>query len=212
MRFFFSIALVLLVSACSVKTEGRPEEKAQGLNPIDKPVFNPEKISPCSSHTDCYLKAKQAHASGERAGYLLALDRCEYYRGRFQLEKFYGLCLLLLGDAYRHLDNFEESSRCYQRFIDTSTDDSDLLIQARADLDEVEQGAAHPLAYRDYLKALSLLARYNLDKEIGHLRKAQNLLASLQSKPLDWALKPKVEFLLKQVQKHKQSDEALPVN
>ena len=114
---------------------GRP-----ALEAVEPPVFDPDAPPPCASHTACYLTAKEAHATGERAGYLLALERCAYYRGRYQLEKFYGLCLLILADSYRHLDNFAEAKACYRRFLDTGPDDAELALQARAGIARVLEG------------------------------------------------------------------------
>jgi tetratricopeptide (TPR) repeat protein len=166
---------------------------------VPRPEFDPDRPPPCESHTACYLSAKEAHMSGKRAGYLLALDLCEYYRGRYQLEKFYGLCLLILGDCYRHLNNYEESGNCYQRYLESQPDDPDLALQAREGLEEVKQGQKEPTLYRRYLDALSLLAQNNREPNPAHLERARGILDSLHTARPDWALSGKVEFLLGQL-------------
>jgi len=173
---------------------GRP-----ALTPVAKPTFDPDAPAPCDSHTACYLAAEKAHDSGARAGYLLALERCEYYRGSYQLEEFYGLCLLILADAYRHLDNFDEAVACYRRFLDTNPDAGDLAIQARSALDEVEQGKQVPYAYHDYLEALSLLTLYANSQDRGQLERAHALLEALAAEQPDWFLASKVTYLLDQI-------------
>lgn len=178
--------------------EAKPERPP--LTPVAKPRFDPNAPAPCASHTACYLAAKQAHESGARAGYLLALDRCEFYRGSYQLEEFYGLCLLILADAYRHLDNFEEAAACYQRFLDTNPDAGDLALQARAALDEVTRGQQTPHAYHDYLEAVSLLTRYGESEDRAQLERARELLAALSADQPDWFLADKVKFLIAQIE------------
>ncbi len=179
-------------------TTPKPEEPA--VEVVPRPVFDPEKPAPCDSHTACYLQAKDAHTTGERAGYLLALEKCEYYRGRYQLEKFYGLCLLILADAYRHLNNFEESQACYQRFLDAQPEDEDLALQAREGIEEVKAGAREPALYRDYLKAVSLLRRFNRTPDEDLVKQAQEILSRLQAEQPGWALAGKVTFLLGQIE------------
>ena len=169
------------------------------LEPVAKPEFDPDAPALCASHTACYLSAKEAHATGERAGYLLALKKCEYYRGRYQLEKFYGMCLLLLGDAYRHLDNFEESGAAYQRFVDAQGDDGDLALQAQASLDEVQHGNKTPFAYHDYLSALSLLTRYGWNEDAALLKEAAELLSSVKRDQPEWFMVKNVDQLLGQI-------------
>ncbi len=177
------------------------DEAAPPLRPVERPRLDPDAPPPCDSHTACYLAAKEAHATGERAGYLLALEKCEYYRGSYQLEKFYGLCLLLLADAYRHLDNFAESRKCYRRFLDAHPDEKDLALQARAGLDEVTNSAQTPHAYHDYLQAVSLLTRHGHSSDPGLIERARELLVRLQSEQPDWALAGNVDFLLGQIGK-----------
>lgn len=172
---------------------GRPP-----LEPVQRPTFDPDAPAPCASHTACYLAAKRAHATAERAGYLLAVDRCEYYRGRYQLEEFYGLCLLILADAYRHLDNFAESRACYRRFLDTQSGDTELALQARAELDEVERAARTPYAYHDYLQAVALLHRLGDQPQPGRLERAQGLLEAARAVP-GFALRDKADFLLERI-------------
>ena len=176
--------------------DARTEE---AVEVVARPAFDPDKPAPCESHTACYLAAKEAHASGKRAGYLLALDNCEYYRGRYQLEKFYGMCLLILADAYRHLNNFEESSACYQRFLDAQPDDQDLALQAREGMEEVKAGKRTPRLYRRYLESVSLLNRFNHEEDENLARKAKEILDELQAEHPDWELREKVEFLLGQL-------------
>jgi len=173
----------------------RPEEPEV----VQRPVFDPDKPAPCESRTACYLQAKEAHATGERAGYLLALEKCEFYRGRYQLEKFYGLCLLILADAYRHLNNFEESQGCYQRFLDAQPDDQELALQAREGIEEVKAGAKQPALYRRYLKAVSLLARFNQVPDEDLIKQAEEILSGLQTERPEWTLSKKVKFLLEQI-------------
>jgi tetratricopeptide (TPR) repeat protein len=172
---------------------GRPP-----LEPVQRPTFDPDAPAPCESHTACYVAAKRAHATAERAGYLLAVDRCEYYRGRYQLEEFYGLCLLILADAYRHLDNFAESQACYRRFLDTQTGDTELALQARAELDEVERAARTPYAYHDYLQAVALLQRLGDQPQPGRLERARELLEAARAVP-DFALRDKADYLLERI-------------
>jgi tetratricopeptide (TPR) repeat protein len=167
----------------------------------ERPTFDPDKPPPCDSHTACYLAAKEAHATGERAGYLLALERCEYYRGRYQLEKFYGLCLLILADSYRHLNNLDEAKACYRRFLDTGPEDSGLALQARAGIDEIEAGESRPALYRDYLRAVSLLTRYNRDPQFGHLEQAGAILRRIKAEQGAWPLAGNIEYLLDQIAK-----------
>jgi tetratricopeptide (TPR) repeat protein len=176
--------------------ESRLEEEVEV---VARPVFDPDKPAPCESHTACYLAAKEAHASGKRAGYLLALDNCEYYRGRYQLEKFYGMCLLILADAYRHLNNFEESSGCFQRFLDAQPDDQDLALQAREGIEEVKAGKQTPGLYRRYLEAVSLLNRFNQEEDQNLARKAKEILDEIQANHPEWQLNEKVGFLLGQL-------------
>jgi tetratricopeptide (TPR) repeat protein len=166
----------------------------------ERPVFDPERTAPCDSHTACYLQAKDAHATGERAGYLLALEKCEFYRGRYQLEKFYGLCLLILADAYRHLNNFTESQNCYQRFLDTQPEDKDLALQAREGIEEVKSGLREPLLYQRYLQAVSLLARYNRKPDEDSIKQAEEILSKLHAQHPDWVLDKRVTFLLEQIE------------
>jgi tetratricopeptide (TPR) repeat protein len=187
------------------KTPPPPNEPQ--VEVVKRPVFDPEKPAPCDSHTSCYLQAKEAHASGERAGYLLALERCEFYRGRYQLEKFYGLCLLILADAYRHLNNYEESQGCYQRFLDAQPDDQELALQAREGIEEVKAGAKEPTLYRKYLKAVSLLAQFNRLPNEDLIKQAQEVLFNLQAEHSDWVLSKKVKFLLEQIEGMMESGE-----
>jgi len=168
------------------------------LEPVERPTFDPDAPAPCASHTACYVAAKRAHATAERAGYLLAVDRCEYYRGRYQLEEFYGLCLLILADAYRQLDNFAESRACYRRFLDTQSGDTELALQARAELDEVERAARTPHAYHDYLQAVALLQRLGGEPQPGRLERAQELLEAARAVP-GFALQDKAGFLLERI-------------
>jgi len=206
--------IVALISGCPsgevVKPDKKilppPEDKVVSSTPeepevevVQRPVFDPEKPAPCESHTACYLQAKEAHATGERAGYLLALEKCEYYRGRYQLEKFYGLCLLILADTYRHLNNFEESQGCYQRFLDAQPDDQELALQAREGIEEVKAGAKEPALYRKYLKAVSLLARFNRTPNEDLVKQAEEILSGLQAERPEWELCGKVKFLLEQI-------------
>lgn len=184
-----------------------PEEKSlvekqeePDVEVVQRPVFDPDRPAPCESHTACYLQAKDAHTTGERAGYLLALEKCEYYRGRYQLEKFYGLCLLILADAYRHLNNFEESQACYQRFLDAQPDDQDLALQAREGIEEVKAGAREPALYRRYLQAVSLLSQFNRVPNEDLVKLAEEILARLLAERPDWALSGKVKFLLDQIE------------
>ena len=170
------------------------------LDPVARPDFSNQTQPPCESHTACYLAAKQAHQISTRTGFLITLERCEYYRGRYQLERFYGLCLLMLADAYRHLDNFAESKACYQRFVDTQVDQTDLVLQARESLDEVEQAETRPLAYRDYLRAIALLNRYGLAAEPDLLLQAKEILTRLQQEQADWTNHAKVSQLLQQIE------------
>ena len=207
------ILLCLLASGCpsgeAVKSDKQieppPEEKTvikpaePEVEVVQRPAFDPDKPAPCESHTACYLQAKEAHATGERAGYLLALEKCEYYRGRYQLEKFYGLCLLILADAYRHLNNFEESQSCYQRFLDAQPDDQELALQAREGIEEVKAGAKEPVLYRKYLKAVSLLAQFNRVPNEDLIKQAEEILSGLQAEHAEWALSKKVKFLLEQI-------------
>ncbi|MBN2495520.1 MAG: hypothetical protein JXR96_13070 [Deltaproteobacteria bacterium] len=187
---------------------GPDREARPPLEKTERPVFDPDAPAPCASHTACYLAAKKAHASGERAGYMLTVEQCEYYRGRYQLEKFYGLCLLMLGDAYRHLNNFEESRNCYRRFLDMGADEPELSLQARASLEEVEQGAKTPFAYRDYLEALSLLTRFGHSQQRAQLDGAAGLLEKLQQQQPVWPLAEKVSFLLDQIAEVRKSMQA----
>jgi hypothetical protein len=223
---FFSLgAFGALIAACPGQPDVRPDpdlttESDAGVAPIDagvvdppadagpsrpalepvaKPEFDPDAPALCASHTACYLSAKEAHATGERAGYLLALKKCEYYRGRYQLEKFYGMCLLLLGDAYRHLDNFEESSAAYLRFVDAQSDEGELALQAQASLDEVKRGKKTPFVYHDYLAALSLLTRYGLSEDATLLQKAVDLLEAVKRDQPDWFMMENVDHLLVQI-------------
>jgi tetratricopeptide (TPR) repeat protein len=208
------VLLCLLASGCPSGEEVKPDEKV-GTPPVEetakqpeeppvevvpRPVFDPEKPAPCESHTACYLQAKDAHATGERAGYLLALEKCEYYRGRYQLEKFYGLCLLILADAYRHLNNFEESQGCYQRFLDAQPDDQDLGLQAREGIEEVKAGAKEPALYRRYLRAVSLLSQFNRVPNEDLIKQAEEILSRLQAERPDWVLFKKVKFLIEQIE------------
>ncbi len=176
----------------------KPDARA-GLKPVERPTFDAQMPAPCESHTACYLAAKDAHASGKRAGYLLALRDCEYYRGRYQLEKFYGMCLLILADAYRHLDNFEEAKNCYQKFIDTQPDDHELALQAREGLDEIEAGEREPALYKRYLEAVSLLVRSNTERDEQLVKKAGRILEDIHLKLADWDLDDKVRYLLDQI-------------
>jgi len=183
----------------------KPEEPE--VEVVQRPVFDPDKPPPCDSHTACYLQAKEAHATGERAGYLLALEKCEYYRGRYQLEKFYGLCLLILADTYRHLNNFEESQGCYQRFLDAQPDDQELALQAREGIEEVKAGAKKPALYRKYLEAVSLLAQFNRTPNEDLIKRAEEILSKLQAEHSDWVLFEKVKFLIEQIEGMMESGE-----
>lgn len=209
------ILLVIFMSGCPSGEEVKPDKKIEPP-PVDektapkpeepevevvrRPVFDPERPAPCDSHTACYLQAKDAHATGERAGYLLALEKCEYYRGRYQLEKFYGLCLLILADAYRHLNNFEESQACYQRFLDAQPEDKDLALQAREGIEEVKAGAKEPVLYRRYLRAVSLLMRFNRVPSEDLVKEAEGILSGLHAERPDWVLDKQVKFLLEQIE------------
>lgn len=179
-------------------TAPKPEEPR--VEVVQRPVFDPERPAPCDSHTACYLQAKDAHATGERAGYLLALEKCEYYRGRYQLEKFYGLCLLILADTYRHLNNYEESQGCYQRFLDAQPGDEELALQAREGIEEVKAGAQEPALYRDYLKAVSLLKQFNRVPSEDLVKEAEGILSKLYAEHPGWALSKKAKFLLEQIE------------
>ncbi len=208
------LAWFVLASGCSLGEEVKPDRKIEPpvmeaaiapkpeeprIEVAQRPVFDPERPAPCDSHTACYLQAKDAHATGERAGYLLALEKCEYYRGRYQLEKFYGLCLLILADTYRHLNNYEESQGCYQRFIEAQPDE-DLALQAREGIEEVRAGAKGPALYRDYLKAVSLLKQFNRVPSEDLLKQAEEILSRLCAEHPDWILDKQVKFLLKQIE------------
>ncbi len=181
-----------------VVTPGAPGG-ASGIEPVARPTFDARMPAPCESHTACYLAAKDAHASGKRAGYLLALRDCEYYRGRYQLEKFYGMCLFILADAYRHLDNFTEAKNCYRRFLDTQPDDHELALQAREGMDEVEAGKREPVLYKRYLEAVSLLVRFNTESDEQLVFRARRILEDIQKKKPDWDLDEKVRYLLEQI-------------
>jgi tetratricopeptide (TPR) repeat protein len=183
------------------KSDDPKIDKPEEVEVVARPIFDPDKTPPCESHTACYLAAKEAHVSGKRAGYLLALDNCEYYRGRYQLEKFYGMCLLVLADSYRHLNNFEESVNCYQRFLDTQPDDKDMALQAREGIDEVGIGAKDPAFYRRYLEALAYLTRFNQEKDEKLAEKARQILSELHAEKPDWQLDEKVTFLIEQLSK-----------
>ncbi|MBW1807671.1 MAG: hypothetical protein JRJ87_05705 [Deltaproteobacteria bacterium] len=224
-RYIFAVILIgILAGLCGcpshtdVKKDEQPDKKPDEKLPdqkltepdiaepkevevVARPIFDPDKTPPCESHTACYLSAKEAHVSGKRAGYLLALDNCEYYRGRYQLEKFYGLCLLVLADSYRHLNNFEESVNCYQRFLDAAPDDKDMALQAREGIDEVGIGAKNPALYRRYLKALAYLTRFNQEKDNKFAEKARQILSELHVEKPDWQLDEKVTFLIEQLSK-----------
>ena len=216
-RFISAAGLVLFVlgSGCPSGEEVKPDKKIEPpskeettapkpeepqVEVVQRPVFDPEKPAPCDSHTACYLQAKDAHTTGERAGYLLALEKCEYYRGRYQLEKFYGLCLLILADTYRHLNNYEESQGCYQRFLDAQPDDTDLALQAREGIEEVKAGAKEPALYRDYLKAVSLLKQFNRVPFEDLVKEAEEILSRLRAEHPDWILNKKAKFLLDQIE------------
>jgi tetratricopeptide (TPR) repeat protein len=215
------LLLAVLISGCPSGDEVKPDKKIEPppkeetatkpeepkVEVVQRPVFDPEKPAPCDSHTACYLQAKDAHATGERAGYLLALEKCEYYRGRYQLEKFYGLCLLILADTYRHLNNFEESQGCYQRFLDAQPDDQELALQAREGIEEVKAGAQQPDLYRKYLEAVSLLAQFNRVPNEDLIKLAQEILSNLQAEHSDWVLSKKVKFLLEQIEGMMESGE-----
>ena len=209
------ILLGIFMSGCPSGEEVRPDKKIEpppvdeqtALKPaepevevVKRPVFDPERPAPCDSHTACYLQAKDAHATGERAGYLLALEKCEYYRGRYQLEKFYGLCLLILADTYRHLNNFEESQGSYQRFLDAQPGDQDLALQAREGIEEVKAGAKEPALYRRYLKAVSLLRRFNHVPNEDLIKEGEEILSKIQAERPEWVLNKKVKFLLEQIE------------
>jgi tetratricopeptide (TPR) repeat protein len=187
------------------KTATKPEEPP--VEVVQRPVFDPDKPAPCDSHTACYLQAKEAHATGERAGYLLALEKCEYYRGRYQLEKFYGLCLLILADTYRHLNNYEESQGCFQRFLEAQPDDQELALQAREGIEEVKAGAKEPALYRKYLEAVSLLAQFNRTPNEDLIKLAEEILSGLQAEHPEWVLSKKVKFLLEQIEGMMESGE-----
>jgi len=207
------VLLATLISGCPSGEQVKPGKKIEPspkeesvkkpedppVEVVQRPAFDPGKPAPCDSHTACYLQAKEAHATGERAGYLLALEKCEYYRGRYQLEKFYGLCLLILADAYRHLNNFDESQGCYQRFLDARPDDQELALQAREGIEEVKAGAKEPALYRKYLKAVSLLAQFNRVPNEDLVKQAEEILSGLQTERPEWALSGKVKFLLEQI-------------
>ncbi|RME21604.1 MAG: tetratricopeptide repeat protein, partial [Deltaproteobacteria bacterium] len=120
---------------------------------------------------------------------------------RYQLEKFYGLCLLMLADVYRHLNNFAESQECYRKFLETNPEDAELALQARKGLEEVRRGAEKPEAYRRYLEALSLLVRYNNSKDEKLLMRARKILLDLEQKEPGWFLAEQVESLLEQIEK-----------
>lgn len=215
------LMVVFLASGCPSGEEVKPDKKIEPppkeetakkpeepqVEVVQRPVFDPDKPAPCDSHTACYLQAKDAHATGERAGYLLALEKCEYYRGRYQLEKFYGLCLLILADTYRHLNNFEESQGCYQRFLDAQPDDQGLALQAREGIEEVKAGAKEPALYRKYLEAVSLLAQFNRVPNEDLIKLAQEILSNLQAEHSDWVLSKKVKFLLEQIEGMMESGE-----
>jgi tetratricopeptide (TPR) repeat protein len=209
------LAVVVLASGCPGGEEVKPDKKIDGppvqdaaagkpeepeVEVTQRPVFDSGKPAPCESHTACYLQAKDAHDTGERAGYLLALEKCEFYRGRYQLEKFYGLCLLILADAYRHLNNFEESQACYQRFLDAQPDDEDLALQAREGIEEVKAGAKEPALYRDYLQAVSLLRQFNRVPNEDLIKLAEEILSGLRARRPEWTLSKKVKFLLEQIE------------
>ena len=223
-RFIPAAGLVWLViaSGCPSGEEVKPDKKIEPLpkeetiapkpeepqvEVVQRPVFDPERPAPCDSHTACYLQAKDAHATGERAGYLLALEKCEYYRGRYQLEKFYGLCLLVLADTYRHLNNYQESQGCYQRFLDAQPDDEDLALQAREGIEEVKAGAKEPALYRDYLKAVSLLKQFNRVPVEDLVKEAEGILSQLNAEHPDWVLNKKAKFLLEQIEGMMEADD-----
>jgi tetratricopeptide (TPR) repeat protein len=209
------LVLTLAATGCPTPEDVKPSADA-GHHPVDeiteaspaapqaemaqRPVFAPERAAPCDSHTACYLQAKEAHATGERAGYLLALEKCEFYRGRYQLEKFYGLCLLILADTYRHLNNFTESQNCYQRFLDAQPDDQELALQAREGIEEVKSGLKEPLLYQRYLQAVSLLRRFNSVPNEDLVKQAEEILSKLQAERPEWVLKKKVKFMLEQIE------------
>lgn len=215
MRILFGLAL-LMVASCSHRPEvapgpdgaqadtttaaGTTEPADLALIVVERPLYDPASPPPCESHTACYLAAKAAHATGRRAGYLIALKNCEYYRGAFQLEKFYGMCLVILGDAYRQLNNFSESINAYQRLLDTGGDDDQALtLEAQAAIEEVTLGAAKPDLYRRYLDAAALLARFNTDGDRKLLPKVEVILAALHRDAPDWALDETVVYLRDQV-------------
>jgi tetratricopeptide (TPR) repeat protein len=214
------LLLAVLISGCPSGEEVKPDKKIESppketdtkpeeppVEVVQRPVFDPDKPAPCESHTACYLQAKEAHATGERAGYLLALEKCEYYRGRYQLEKFYGLCLLILADTYRHLNNYEESQGCYQRFLEAQPDDQELALQAREGIEEVKAGAKEPALYRKYLEAVSLLAQFNRTPNEDLIKLAEEILSGLQAEHPEWVLSKKVKFLLEQIEGMMESGE-----
>lgn len=178
------------------------QEKAAEINDsaiVKRPQFDPNQPSACKSHTDCYLQAKRAYASGQRAGYLLTVEKCEFYRGRYQLEQFYGVCLFMLADAYRHLGNFSEAINCYQRFLDTQPHEHDLVLQARQGIEEVQQGQKEPELYRNYLRAVSLLVQYNQKRDERLLAQARKILEDIHGQRPDCFLDHKVVFVLEQI-------------
>ena len=185
--------------------ESEPRDEEREPRDDESEREEPERLEsvslpPCESHTECYLQAREAFDSGERAGYLLTVDRCEFYRGRYQLEQFYGLCLLMLGDAYRHLGRYEDAKASLTRFLSVAAGDVDLAMQARAEIEEIEIGEAEPALYAEYLSAISLLRRFNRSRDPRHAIEAQRKLEGLHSTRPDWALDESVRFLLGQIE------------